>query len=145
MSGRKDGLVDFTDREGNPFQPEYGMSVWSGLNECSTFFAAGATDRYHRKGGMYGRKGKLVMIGKLLLAGMSRRAVARQAGVNVKTVAKMFRILQRELPSFDPRCGCGQPSGHQGWCRVRFNRSPKRQKALAAIHQRQRGKTKKAA
>lgn len=45
---------------------------------------------------------------------------------------------QIELGLEDIQCECGKPLRHRGWCKVRYGRSPVRQKFWADWHEQRR-------
>lgn len=73
----------------------------------------------------------------LLIMGYSTRQVEAKTGLTHWPVLHARQALKDtgNLPTF---CSCGGPSGHKGWCKDRFQRSKRRQAALAKMHERQR-------
>lgn len=71
----------------------------------------------------------------LFKEGMSVRHIRKLTGLAHNTLL----IIRKEIIDQLPLCGCGQPSGHSGWCKPRFQDSSRRQKALAKLHAKQRG------
>ena len=69
------------------------------------------------------------MIQRLLAAGHGVRAVAAEVGVAKNTVTRYRQLLLRHAA---PRCPCGAPIGHNGFCAWRFARSPRRQALIRA-------------
>lgn len=72
----------------------------------------------------------------LFMLGRSTRQVCEALKMGKATAIKVRKIVQL------PLCGCGQQSGHRGWCRVRFAASPRRQQFIqqwrvmrSALHQ----------
>lgn len=82
--------------------------------------------------GIYGRHGKAQKAFILLAQGRSSRAVTRETGVAKNTVKRIKDIL--EAISGKISCPCGGPSGHRGWCSIRFKESPARQEAMRRFH-----------
>lgn len=80
----------------------------------------------------YPRGGKLRNIYDALVAGGGIRAVARTLNVHKTTVGKVRRQIVKQ--SGEILCACGLPTTHQGWCRVRFAASPKRQAVMRKLH-----------
>ena len=66
---------------------------------------------------------------ELVRSGASIRAVMRTANVAKGTVLRYKQAFLAKGGEIEP-CECGQPAGHQGWCRVRFARSKVRQKVM---------------
>lgn len=60
-----------------------------------------------------------------LTDGHSIRKASEMAGVAKGTAQKYMRELR--AAGMNPLCGCGQPSGHKGWCAERYKNSPARQ------------------
>jgi hypothetical protein len=89
------------------------------------------------KRGMYMRKGQLVLVGQMLLAGHSIRSVSFITGVHRATVRRM-KVIIEDILDEPLTCPCGQPATHQGWCRHRLSNSPDRQEFLARMHSKQR-------
>lgn len=58
-----------------------------------------------------------------LLKGESIRSTVQILGISKRTVESALD----ELQGIEIKCGCGDDARHQGWCRVRLARSPKRQ------------------
>lgn len=73
----------------------------------------------------------------LLVAGASQRETERKAELQRDTVIRLRSELRTigMLPTF---CTCGKAAGHNGWCQDRYQRSARRQAALAELHERQR-------
>ena len=71
----------------------------------------------------------------LLMQGRSVRQVAAEVGCSKVTVSHYRKLLAAiEFVGGDarlPKCECGQEAGHNGWCRIRYLRSPRRQEVLA--------------
>lgn len=127
----------------------YGMPE---CNECSTpmvkgGFTSAGTPRFRCRHCGFSRVGHKATpkirpsqsVTNLMIAfirGASTRVGARYAGVERQTAKRWFQIWRRQ--GVDPRCPCGRPSVHRGWCRYRFKLSPARQAVMAELHQRQR-------
>lgn len=58
---------------------------------------------------------------RLMAAGVSIRKIAMVVGCSRATVS-----TYKQIWCFSTVCGCGQPSGHHGWCHVRLALSPQR-------------------
>lgn len=86
------------------------------------------------------KRDKLKAVIIALLQGGTVRGVGRSHGLAVETVRKIYRQLKKAGILDHVRCACGQQASHQGWCSYRFNRSERRQAALARLHERQRRK-----
>jgi hypothetical protein len=82
-----------------------------------------------REFGMYLTPGKIKKLKLFFVMGLSTRAAARRARVAQDTVSKLRRLLKDETP-----CPCGQPSGHRGWCTIRFAQSKPRQEWMRHWH-----------
>lgn len=67
--------------------------------------------------------------------GYSTRAAAKFSGASIVTVLKWFSIWNSKSPRL---CKCGAPATHQGWCRVRFSNSQRRQQFMKRWTDRQR-------
>lgn len=68
-------------------------------------------------------------------SGNSVREVCRAIGLAKNTALRIRRfVLERVGPVV---CACGKLSGHRGWCRVRYQRSARRQRFIAQWHQQQ--------
>lgn len=65
--------------------------------------------------------------------GGSIRKTARCLGIAKDTVSTAFRRLKGRVSRAD--CACGRPAGHLGWCRVRFQKSQKRQTFMRRWHE----------
>lgn len=93
-------------------------------------------------GGLYRQNGKLDRAFDLLRSGNSIRATARAAGMGHATVIKLNRLMRIHAEAqgliYEPKCGCGKPSTHRGWCVYRYNQSPVRQAAMKKLHDTQR-------
>lgn len=83
----------------------------------------------HREYGMYLAPHKIQAANNAFAAGLSTRAAARQAGISPVTAFKL-----RRLSGYKTLCPCGQPSGHRGWCAVRFAQSKLRQVWMRRWH-----------
>lgn len=64
--------------------------------------------------------------------GKTARTAARLCGVADATARTAYRTMRRILGV--ALCPCGQPSTHQGWCRVRYRQSEKRQAFMKNWH-----------
>lgn len=62
---------------------------------------------------------------EMFSGGVGIREGARRTGISKATAAKYFKTLP-----IVPLCGCGEPVTHQGWCKVRFSKSEKRQETV---------------
>lgn len=74
-------------------------------------------------------------IGRLFAEGETMRWSAEIAGVPLETIKFYFRIFANDLTDADemPKCPCGLPRTHRGFCAHRAARSPARQQALKNI------------
>lgn len=75
---------------------------------------------------------------EILIEGGSIRGAAREVGVSPTTVLAYRKAYFP--PDYEDQikpCPCGRAAGHRGWCSVRFERSPRRQATMAAMHERQ--------
>lgn len=99
-------------------------------------------------GRMHGRSGQLDRMARMVMSGVSLRAVTRACGCGKPTIQRLHRILETErLRAGLDRilCACGRPSTHRGWCSIRLKQSPKRQATLAALHAWQVGRRRSVA
>lgn len=78
--------------------------------------------------GMYSRGGRLDAAKAAILNGFGNRETHRMTGMSKRTVAKLRGILERDHGIVS--CPCGKPATHNGWCRVRYARSEKRQQFI---------------
>lgn len=81
----------------------------------------------------------------LLMAGFSVRETARSVGCSKVTVGQYRKLIAAaEHCGLDdarlPKCSCGLPSGHKGWCSFRVSKSAARQKFLDRWKGKQHGK-----
>lgn len=67
---------------------------------------------------------KVQQIADLAKAGLPINAISRESGVASRTVQRYYPYDRKYL------CACGQPAGHQGWCKVRYALSELRQAAM---------------
>lgn len=65
---------------------------------------------------------------ELFKQGTAVRAVARQLEIRPRTARRWKDLIVGDAVIY---CACGKPSGHQGWCSIRFQQSPARQDWLA--------------
>ncbi len=79
--------------------------------------------------GIYGRFGKAQQAAKMLMEGKPIREVSRLTGISKNTGKRIKNILQ-VATGMRFECPCGQPSGHQGWCKYRFANSEARQETM---------------
>lgn len=77
-----------------------------------------------------------------LATGASVREAAACAGVASKTAWTLRKEIVALFKAHGKTilCGCGGDAGHKGWCRHRFLASPKRQRAPANLHVKQKAK-----
>lgn len=67
-----------------------------------------------------------------LLSGCSSRVVARQSHVSLVT-AIHYRQILRVNGAEIALCDCGKSADHNGWCKARYARSPRRQAVMARV------------
>lgn len=84
------------------------------------------------------RGGRSIAIARMLLAGCSNRAMEK-AKLCTKDTARNIRRKLEKLLNATIRCPCGQPATHQGWCSLRYSKSPAR-KAFIKEWTKRRGK-----
>jgi hypothetical protein len=73
---------------------------------------------------------------QLLRRGKSVREITKVTEVSSNTITKIRREMTAEEGQVF--CPCGKPARHGGWCRVRFEGSPRRQMVMARIHESRR-------
>ena len=82
---------------------------------------------------------KAELVCKLLVDGFSIRETSRITGVAKVTIGRMVADINSglEWDGQPPlRCTCGKElTKHRGWCRDRYERSPKRQAFMKRWHQ----------
>lgn len=76
------------------------------------------------------RKERLQEAKTLLESGSPIRATSRETGLGRFALRNLYRTLE-----VIPRCPCGQPSTHQGWCSFRFNNSAARKELIRRFHE----------
>lgn len=69
--------------------------------------------------GMHSNGGKLERAIDLLQSGRTIAFAAKESGLNEKTASKAYHMLVRTTGVI-PRCQCGRPSIHNGWCPSRI-------------------------
>ncbi len=69
----------------------------------------------------------------LFLRGSSIRQATRATEMSRITIGRYFRAFRAS--GLDPKCGCGQPANHRGWCAVRFGASESRQAMMRTMQQ----------
>jgi predicted Zn-ribbon and HTH transcriptional regulator len=74
-------------------------------------------------------EGKQVALEKCFREGRSVRQAERLVGVSRGAVQAHYRTFGER-----PLCRCGESSGHRGWCKYRFEESPKRQRFMQEWH-----------
>ncbi len=65
----------------------------------------------------------------LIIEGQSIRYIAKELNLAKNTVSRY-----RKMIGIVPLCACGQPATHQGWCKVRFQKSSSRQDFIKNWH-----------
>src|SRR5436309_7897655 len=76
-------------------------------------------------------KTRVAEIYACLRRGWTIRPTAILCGVATNTVIRYRTRLIKERGQ--PKCPCGRPSSHRGWCKWRFNNSPGRQECLRRL------------
>lgn len=82
-----------------------------------------APDAPHHIPGFY-KQDKVLEAQVLFAAGKSTREITAETGLTQRTLIKIRKTVAI------PDCGCGRPGGHDGWCKVRVERSQARQEFL---------------
>jgi len=64
---------------------------------------------------------------RLFMEGHTLNSVSKQTLIASRTLRRIRSGLTL------PDCACGQPAGHRGWCKVRFDASPARHKVIGRL------------
>jgi transposase-like protein len=91
---------------------------------CGTLFTLRLEDKWPLEYSWL-PKARIVALVKCYRAGNTARHATRVLGLASNTVRTAYRKLRERLGPV--KCACGQEAGHRGWCKVRFQKSPKRQ------------------
>jgi len=103
--------------------------------EWSTFFGPQWEADFSKfPRGMYGKRGRLMWAGKLIMQGLGIREIKRRTGIHDVTIKKLYDKLE-EILGKKIVCKCGQPVRHRGWCAFRFQKSTARQEFMRKWHQ----------
>ena len=73
---------------------------------------------------------KIEEIKKLVAAGFSIRAIRERTGISTKAIQKYRRALLAEKPM---TCTCDRPLGHNGVCRQRYGKTPRRRAYIERV------------
>lgn len=100
------------------------------IGTASTYFGPDSDGPVRLPRGMFGKRGQLEKMGRLIAQGWSNRRIASVVGGSKITVLKLRRVLEITLGK-EFECQCGKPARHQGFCAWRIEQSPNRQRYLA--------------
>lgn len=81
----------------------------------------------HRKGNNHLKPEREAEAVRLFMEGHAIRKIRAETGIASKTLQRIRRGLTL------PDCACGEPAGHRGWCKPRFDASPARHKIIGRI------------
>lgn len=96
-------------------------------SECRRTFVSGVARLSHWIGSE-----REAVLERAYISGMSQRTAAKEAGVSRKTSRHRWKDFRKKYGI--PTCKCGKQSDHKGWCRIRYQASPKRQETVRRLH-----------